>query len=516
MLPSKKRQIVEVQANAAAIIKQQVEIKREIESAGSVIIRHEPELRLDNLGDIVSTEAGYPDRTASIERRAVEARRSIKKAELADPSRTAAIERGRQIVEARRKALVVAEKTTTITKSPSPEKYLRLDKSAQDNFHERASEYKGDNRRVSPTPDLFQHYNAARDTHLSDGQLGVMALEAWRSHLRKKHEYLPDRNIASSVHLDHLKVFSSALTDFKRQRTALNLWGESAVAYKHERYSVVCQKYRIPAEICTPKELMRSVERKDMNILYRKRCCQLNKFYSMLLKDTPGYIPAPDYKERGPQSRATEPKPEPPIRKNPAINPMAGRADTNQWMGPPPSTTKLDVLIPKERVDANTEDLSARRAKNMHRDMKKDRRFNPIAGEEVGYSSESGNKRDDYENSQYDNRMVPADKKIRAKLEWKIKRIKTNVLPKEFTTQRQDALQKAQAEFEKTGVFPAYLSGVKSPWNIGVGLAYTRYNEWILTELERQLSILRERNAQNCALEDASKNTDGPVGRGHR
>jgi hypothetical protein len=184
-------------------------------------------------------------------------------------------------------------------------------------------------------------------------------------------------------------------------------------------------------------------------------------------------------------------------------------------MGPPP---KLNVLIPKNRVDANTtEDLSARRAKNTHRDMKKDRRFNPCAGEEVGYSSESGNEREDYENSQYDNRMVPADKKVRAELlEWKIKKIKTNVLPKEFTTQRQNALQKAQAEFEKTGVFPVYLHGVKPPWDIGVGLAYTRYNEWILTELERQLSILRERNAQTCALEDASKNTDGPMGRGHR
>jgi hypothetical protein len=172
-------------------------------------------------------------------------------------------------------------------------------------------------------------------------------------------------------------------------------------------------------------------------------------------------------------------------------------------MGPPPSTTKLGMLIPKNRVDANTEDLSARRAKNMHRDMKKDRRFNPCVGEEVGCSSESGNEREDYENSQYDNRMVPADKKIRAELEWKIKKIKTNVLPKEFTTKRQKALQKAQKEFEASGIFPSYLHGVKSPWDIGVGLAYTRYNEWILTELERQLSILRERNAQTCALEDA-------------
>jgi hypothetical protein len=191
---------------------------------------------------------------------------------------------------------------------------------------------------------------------------------------------------------------------------------------------------------------------------------------------------------------------------------MAGRADTNQWMGPPP---KLDVLVPRNRVDANTKDLSTRHAKNMHRDMKKDRRFNPCAGEEVGYSSESGNEREDYENSHYDNRMVPADKKVRAELEWKIKRIKTNVLPKEFTIQRESALQKAQTEFEKTGIFPTYLSGVKPPWNIGVGLSYVRYSEWILTELERQLSMLRVRNAQTCALEDASKDTDGPMGHGH-
>jgi hypothetical protein len=340
-----------------------------------------------------------------------------------------------------------------------------------------------------------------------------MSLEAWRSHLRKQHDYLPDRDIPKSVHLDHIKIISSAITDFKRQRTALNLWGESAVAFKHERYSQICQKYHIPAEVCSPKELMRSVERKEMNTLYRKRCCQLNKFYSMLLKDTPGYIPAPDYKEKRSQSRITRPKSAPPIRKNPAFNPMAGGADANQWMGPPP---KLDVLIPKTHGDAITEDLSARHAKNMHRDMKKDRRFNPIAGEEAGYSSESGNEREDYENSHYDNRMVPAEKRTRVELEWKIRSIKTNVLPKEFTTQRQNALQKAQTEFEKSGVIPTYLSGVKPPWNNGEGLAYVRYNEWIRTQLERQLSLLRVRNAQTCALEDASKDTDGPMGQGRR
>ncbi len=78
MLPSKKKQIVEVQANAAAIINQKVDANKDIESASNAVIRPEPELRL------------------------------------------ALSEVGRQAVEARRKALVVAEKTTAITKSPSP------------------------------------------------------------------------------------------------------------------------------------------------------------------------------------------------------------------------------------------------------------------------------------------------------------------------------------------------------------------------------------------------------------
>ncbi len=375
MLPSKKRQIVEVEANAAAIINQNVGIRRpepelrltvkanlaavanqnvNVEDINDGIISLEPELRLDSQGDLVSDEVALPavptsERIRMLEqaRQKIEAQRGHSEVE-----RAAAVERGRQIVEARRKAkldeserirmrdvqarrsaaveserryveaqskaLVIADKASEVTKSPPPEKYFELDKSAQENYHSKMNDYKGRNRRVSPTPDHFENYNAARDAHLSDGQLVAMSLEAWRSHFRKQHDYLPDRDIPKPVHLDHIKIISSVITDFKRQRTALNLWGESAVAYKHEKYSQICQKYHIPSEVCTPKELMRSVERKEMNVLYRRRCCQFNKFYSMLLKDTPGYIPAPDYKEKRSQSRTTGPKSAPPIKKNPA------------------------------------------------------------------------------------------------------------------------------------------------------------------------------------------------------
>ena len=96
MLPSKKKQIVEVQANAAAI-------RKEVECAAGAIIKKGPELRLDGLGDIVSNEVELPviPTMSKISRQIVEARR---KAKLDETERVAAVESeriARQDVEAR-------------------------------------------------------------------------------------------------------------------------------------------------------------------------------------------------------------------------------------------------------------------------------------------------------------------------------------------------------------------------------------------------------------------------------
>ena len=217
MLPSKKKQIVEVEENAAAIINQKVDIRRpepelrltvtantaaiinqnvNSKDASGVIISLEPELRLDSQGDLVSYEVALPPEQIRIldqAKRMIEARR---KAKLEESERIAAVETERirrEGVEARRKAVMDADKASDVAKSPPPEKYLGLGKSAQHNFHSKMGDYKGYNRTIAPTPDLFRNYNAARDAHLSDGQLSTMALEAWRSHLRNKHDYLPDR-----------------------------------------------------------------------------------------------------------------------------------------------------------------------------------------------------------------------------------------------------------------------------------------------------------------------------------
>jgi hypothetical protein len=64
--------------------------------------------------------------------------------------------------------------------------------------------------------------------------------------------------------------------------------------FKHEGYSMMYTSYHVPANSCTPYELMRKVD-KDRNVLLRLRCAPLNEFYSMLMEDTPGYIPSPHW-----------------------------------------------------------------------------------------------------------------------------------------------------------------------------------------------------------------------------
>ncbi len=97
-----------------------------------------------------------------------------------------------------------------------------------------------------------------------------------------------------------------------------------------------------------------------------------------------------------------------------------------------------------------TEHLSARCYKNVQRGQ----RFNPIVGEEKGYSSESGNDREDQDNSLYDSRLLPADKKILADCQWKIKKIKQQDFPKEYLVIQEEWLREAEAARIKNGTIP--------------------------------------------------------------
>ncbi len=153
-----------------------------------------------------------------------------------------------------------------------------------------------------------------------------------------------------------------------------------------------------------------------------------------------------------------------------------------------------------------------RRAKELARP-----RNNPVAGEE--YESESGNEWDEYNHSHFDKRMTPSDKTKLARWAWQIKRIKSCDYPMDYIKQRSQALDVAQRDYERRGEIATYLSGVPPPWNEGTGLAITRFNEKIIDECEEEISKLREKNANRCALEDAEKKQKtkgGPGGQGGR
>jgi hypothetical protein len=213
----------------------------------------------------------------------------------------------------------------------------------------------------------------------------------------------------------------SALSDFKHERVKNQLSHRAKLFFKHPRYSMMYKSYDVPEDSCSPYELMSKVD-KDRDILYRFRCAPLNEFYSMLMEDTPGYVPSAHWTKPPIQESSSAPlrsdererstsrsskSPDCPI-KNPIKNLDESSSVRKQTSSSSrePSSTKLDVLW------GSTEHLSARRFKNSQRGP----RVNPIAGEELGYTSESGNDMEDHDNSFYDPRMIPSDKTLLA--EW--------------------------------------------------------------------------------------------------
>jgi hypothetical protein len=163
-------------------------------------------------------------------------------------------------------------------------------------------------------------------------------------------------------------------------------------------------------------------------------------------------------------------------------------------------------------VWGSTEHMSARRFKNTQRGQ----RFNPIVGEEKGYSSESGNDLEDRDNSLYDSRLVPEDKKLLADCQWKIKKIKQQDFPKEHLDIREEWLKNAEADRIKNGTIPAAMHDVPPPLDQGQGLALSRYNEMIISNMNHKINELRERNAASCAKWDAAKLHGPRDGQGRR
>jgi hypothetical protein len=125
----------------------------------------------------------------------------------------------------------------------------------------------------------------------SDEELMKQSLIAWRHHLKCHGECKPDRYLPNETSLTHAKILMSALSSFKEQRIKNQFTHRARLFYKHDQYSVMYKSYHVPADTCTPYELMSKVD-SNRDILYRLRCALLNEFYNMLMEDTPEYVPS--------------------------------------------------------------------------------------------------------------------------------------------------------------------------------------------------------------------------------
>jgi hypothetical protein len=254
------------------------------------------------------------------------------------------------------------------------------------------SDIQGYNNKDKPAP--LKTLLGKDGLNCSDDELRKQSLIAWRHHLRNQKQYRPDKLLPRETHEAHAKILMSALSNFKDERIRNQFTNRAKLSYKHDRYSMMYTSYHVPVASCSPYELMSKVDL-DRDILYHVRCAPLNEFYSMLMEDTPGwYVPSVHWSkppiqesssttsrddDRDKSASRSSNSPESRIR-----SPIKNLEESSPVMKQTPSSSRESSSTKEDVVWGSTEHLSARRFRNTQRGQ----RFNPIVGEEKGYSSE--------------------------------------------------------------------------------------------------------------------------------
>jgi hypothetical protein len=311
---------------------------------------------------------------------------------------------------------------------------------------------KGDNRNKVEVP--VSRVTSRVDRLYTDEEMGHLTLEAWRARLRAMHDYIPDRAWAQHVHLDKVKVLQVALSNFKRNVAEQQLHGRDVLNYRHDKYEYMRQQYHVPENTCTPKELYSKMA--DGNQLYLHKCVPLSRFYSMLIEDTPGYVPSP-----------VEP-----------IRP----------------TTSVKQREPAMR----------RPHRQDHRPLNKA----PVAQSSLNQRASSVHGREDIN-----------DHNLIAELNRKIGLIKQNQAPAAFTIEQQLVLNRAETSRLTQGPTPRWLDRAIPPWNVERGEAIECYNDMMVEDFKQRIRDIRARSVSMQARNDAgklAKAKGGPGGQGRR
>jgi hypothetical protein len=266
------------------------------------------------------------------------------------------------------------------------------------------------------------------------------------------HDYIPDRAWAEHVHLDKVKVLQAALSNFKRSVAEQQLHGRDVLNFRHDKYEYMRQQYNVPENTCTPKELYSKMS--DGSQLYLHRCVPLSRFYSMLIEDTPGYVPNP-------------------------VEPIR-----------PTATIKL-------------------REPAVRRPHRQDHR--PLKRAPMAQSSSSRPLNDGNENRN-DHKLSKEQRESIAELNRKIGLIKQNQAPDAFTIERQRVLTKAETNRLTQMPTPRWLERVRPPWDSEKDEVIQCYNEMMMEDFKQRIREIRARTV-DAKLATAK---GGPGGQGRR
>jgi hypothetical protein len=226
------------------------------------------------------------------------------------------------------------------------------------------------------------------------------------------------------------------------------------------------QQYHVPENACTPKELYSKMA--DGSQLYLHRCVPLSRFYSMLIEDTPGYVPNP-------------------------VEPIR-----------PTATIKLRE--PAVRRPHRQDHRPLKRAP-----MAQSSSSRPLNNTPVAQSSSSRPLNDSNENRN-DHRLSNEQRESIAELNRKIGLIRQNQAPDAFTIERQRVLTRAETNRLTQRPTPRWLDRVRPPWDSEKDDVIQCYNEMMVEDFKQRIREIRARTV-DAKLATAK---GGPGGQGRR
>jgi hypothetical protein len=114
----------------------------------------------------------------------------------------------------------------------------------------------------------------------------------------------------------------------------------------------------------------------------------------------------------------------------------------------------------------------------------------------------------------FENRLLPDQKVKIAQLVKDIRRIKQKNYTPGYVKDKESSIEAAEKDHKAGLSGPAYLAGVKSPWDAHLGHAPVHYDHHQIDAIARQIEKVKSSNAVMCQLEyTATKG--GPGGQAH-